>query len=66
VQDSYNRIDTGHRTYLPYSLFKEFIKEDSIYIRALEVKDSEKSSTSASIFDILLKMDVDGKLTVQL
>jgi hypothetical protein len=39
---------------------------DSIYPIELEIKDTTESSTSASYFDVLLNIDVGGKLTTQL
>jgi hypothetical protein len=39
---------------------------DSIYPSELEIKDTTKSSTSASFLDVLLNIGADGKLTTQL
>jgi hypothetical protein len=39
---------------------------DSIYPSELEIKDTPKSSTSASYLDVLLDIDAGGKLTIQL
>ena len=39
---------------------------DLIYPCELEIKDTTESSTSASYLDILLKVDINGKLTTQL
>jgi hypothetical protein len=39
---------------------------NSIYPSELETKDTTESSTSASYLDVLLNIDVDGKLTAQL
>jgi hypothetical protein len=38
---------------------------DSVYPSELEIKDTTESSTSASYLDVLLKIDADGKLTIQ-
>ena len=39
---------------------------DSIYPNELEIKDTTESSMSASYLDILLNIDINGKLTTQL
>jgi hypothetical protein len=39
---------------------------DSIYPNELEIKDTTESPTSASYWDVLLNIDVGGKLTTQL
>jgi hypothetical protein len=39
---------------------------DSIYRKELEIKDAIESSTSASYLDVLLKLDTNGKITIQL
>ena len=39
---------------------------DSIYPSELEIKDTTESSMSASYLDILLNIDINGKLTTQL
>jgi hypothetical protein len=39
---------------------------DSIYPNELEIKDTTEPSTSASYLDVLLNIDVGGKLTTQL
>jgi hypothetical protein len=39
---------------------------DSIYPNELEIKDTTECSTSALYLDILLKLDISGKLTTQL
>jgi hypothetical protein len=39
---------------------------DSIYPNELEIKDTTESFTSASYLDVLLKLDTNGKITIQL
>jgi hypothetical protein len=39
---------------------------DSIYPNELEIKDTTECSTSASYWNVLLKMDTHGKMTTQL
>jgi hypothetical protein len=40
--------------------------DDSIYPGELEIKDTTESSISASYLDVLLNIDVDGKLAIHL
>jgi hypothetical protein len=39
---------------------------DSIYPNELEIKDTIEYPTSASYLDVLLKLDTNGKITIQL
>jgi hypothetical protein len=39
---------------------------DSIYPNELEIKDTTECSASASYLDVLLKLDINGKITTQL
>jgi hypothetical protein len=51
------------------TMFCVWTTSSSIYLLnpgELEIKDTIKSSTSASCLDILLKIDTDSKLTTQL
>ena len=51
---------------LIYSQWTTFISMLTNFRVLYEIKDTKESSTSASYLDILLKVDINGKLTTQL